>query len=190
MFFVRYVVCMICSLCLLFPLSTSFGSSYDYIKLENRQIWSLDQFATKLAQQHGMRLLLSGTGSLVDAESTRRGFSFIDDRLATVEQARPMVISMLKGFWQKLNGDPLFKTWMLLDDEKRTFFDYAFAMKVSYWDQNNDRPLAPLLSQVRVAEDKISYFTASPKNQSLQLVHSESIAEALKIVSDCPPSRN
>lgn len=170
------------SLFLLIPLNSLCGSSYQYVKLENKQICALNQFATQLAKEHGMRLLLTGTGSLVDAKGTHRGFSFIDDRLATIDQARPMVISMLKAFWKKFNEDPLFKTWMLYDDEKISYYDYAFAMKVSYWDQNNDRPLAPSLSQVRIAEDKISYYTASPKDQSLQLVHSESTVESLKII--------
>lgn len=196
MFWVRNTACVICLLVLLLPLSILFASSYEVNKLKRLQDSTLDQFASKLAQEHGMKLLLSGsgdfvngTGRIVDVKHIRSGFSFIDDRLATIDQARPMVVSMLKGFKQKLNEDPLFKNYMLYDDEKLTYFDYAFAMKICYWDQNNDRPLAPSLSQVRVAEDKITYYYASPKDQSLQLVHSESIAEAFKIVSnlECPP---
>lgn len=152
---------------------------------ERQQGQILTQFATNLAVKHGMKLLLYGrTGDLVDSINSRCGFSFIDFRLATIDQARPIVISMLKALWDKFNGDPNFRYW-LCRSRPNQFYAFAFAMKISYWDQNYDRPLAPSLSQVRVAEDKIEYYTASPKDQSLQLIHSESIAEALKIVS-CP----
>ena len=151
------------------------------VMLENKQYKVLEKFATALAQKHGMKFLLIGTGHLVDQRDSRAGFSFIDDREMTIEQGRPIAVLMVNAFCEKFNKDPLFKTWM-----KRSypglFFSWAFGMKISFWNKDYDRPLAPKLSQIRFIEDKIHYYYASAKDQSLELVHSESIEEAVKIV--------
>lgn len=170
------------SLILIFPSRLLCGIvSREEVKLERKQNKILYHLVTKLAHQHEMKLLLYGVGDLVDSKDSRNGYSLVDFRLATIDQARPLVVSILKAMWQKFNGDPIFRYWLRIAGYNK-LYKYAFAMKISYWDRNYDRPFAPSLSQVRIAEDKISYYYACPKDQSLVLAHEETIPEAFTIV--------
>lgn len=187
MFLIRYFVYLICLISACCPFNGLNGWFFSQpskaILLENKQFKELEKFANILAQKHGMKLLLMGTGHLVDQRDTRKGFSFVDGREMTIQQGRPIAVSMINAFWHKFNSDPLFETWMLLRESPRLFYSYAFGMKISYWNKNYDRPLAPFLSQIRIIEDKINYYYASPKDQSLELIYTESIADAMKIAN-------
>lgn len=186
MYWVRQFVFLTCLISVCCPFKGVegwlFSSLPKEVVLENKQNKELEKFANILAQKHGMKLLLTGTGHLVDQKDTRKGFSFIDGCQMTIEQGRPIAVSMINAFWHKFNNDPLFETYMLRSERPRLFFSYAFGMKISYWDKNYDRPLAPFLSQIRVIEDKIQYYYASPKDQSLELTLTETIADAMKVV--------
>jgi hypothetical protein len=53
-------------------------------------------------------------------------------------------------------------------------------IKLSFWDQNMDRYPAPYISQVRVADGMVYYYSANPSDQSLQLVTSEPLSALLE----------
>jgi hypothetical protein len=163
-----------------------FSQPPKHVQLEKKQNEVLEKFATTLAQKHGMKFLLRGLGHLVDQKETRAGFSFIDGRELTIEQGRPIAVSMIYAFCCKFNNDPLFKTWKIMQESPRFYYLWAFGMKISFWNKDYDRPLAPKLSQIRFIEDKINYYYASAKDQSLELIHSEPIEEAIKIVNKPP----
>ena len=48
------------------------------------------------------------------------------------------------------------------------------AFRINFWDENIDRPVAPYIAEIRLLDDKLSYFTAD-ENQCLVLTFEETV---------------
>ena len=57
------------------------------------------------------------------------------------------------------------------------------AFRINFWDENIDRPVAPHIAEIRLLDDKLSYFTAD-ENQCLILVFEETVKDCLQ---EAPP---
>ena len=53
------------------------------------------------------------------------------------------------------------------------------AFRINFWDENIDRPVAPYIAEIRLLDDKLSYFTAD-ENQRLVLVFEETVKDNLQ----------
>jgi hypothetical protein len=53
-----------------------------------------------------------------------------------------------------------------------------FVYRISFWDENVDRPVAPYIAEIRLFNGKLTYFTAD-ENQQLVLAFEESFSESL-----------
>lgn len=58
----------------------------------------------------------------------------------------------------------------------------VFAIKIAYWDEEMNRPLLPYIADVRLQEGNITYYTADPITQALQVHLVESLPEAINKV--------
>ena len=58
------------------------------------------------------------------------------------------------------------------------FVPEQLAYRISFWDENIDRPVAPYIAEIRLLDGKLSYFTAD-ENQQLVLVFEESFADSM-----------
>ena len=56
------------------------------------------------------------------------------------------------------------------------------AFRINFWDENIDRPVAPYIAEIRLLDDKLSYFTAD-ENQCLVLVFEETVKDNLQRIS-------
>ena len=56
------------------------------------------------------------------------------------------------------------------------------AFRINFWDENIDRPVAPYIAEIRLLDDKLSYFTAD-ENQRLVLVFEETVKDNLQEAS-------
>jgi hypothetical protein len=69
-------------------------------------------------------------------------------------------------------------TWKNEQHPSPTPIPEQFAYRISFWDENIDRPVAPYIAEIRLLDGKLSYFTADD-NQQLVLVFEESFADSL-----------
>ena len=56
------------------------------------------------------------------------------------------------------------------------------AFRINFCDENIDRPVAPYIAEIRLLDDKLSYFTAD-ENQCLVLVFEETVKDNLQRIS-------
>jgi hypothetical protein len=70
-------------------------------------------------------------------------------------------------------------TWKNLKDPTTFPEPRHLAFRISFWDDNVDRWPAPAISEIRLFDEKLQYFT-SDENQSLILVHEESFDDAVR----------
>jgi hypothetical protein len=51
------------------------------------------------------------------------------------------------------------------------------AFRISFWDENIDRQIAPYIAEIRLLDGKLKYYTAD-EGQRLELVYEETFDEA------------
>ena len=69
-------------------------------------------------------------------------------------------------------------TWTKTKYPSPTPVPEHYAFRITFWDENVDRPLAPYIAEIRLLDGKLSYFTAD-ENQWLVLTGEETFANAL-----------
>jgi hypothetical protein len=144
---------------------------------------NLEAFGKQLAKKNGLKFLIDGVGTVVDSTDVYWDMSFTSDRAMTIDDARPLVVSMIQDFWVKVNKDPIYKTEL---DKRHAFYTYVdpnitpqrLGFKLAFWDKNVDRPLPPYLAQIKVLKGVIQYYQANPKDQSFQPPIIETFQEA------------
>lgn len=133
----------------------------------------IDDFGKKLAQKNEMKFLRSGVGAIVNSNLTAWDLSLTSNKNWTIEQARPIIVSMIKEFLNLVLDNPDIENYIKKISSNRPSFNSELSprrigFKLAFWDENVDRPLPPYLAQIKVMEGKIFYFYANPKDQSLQ----------------------
>jgi hypothetical protein len=148
---------------------------------------SLANFGEQLAKKNGMKCLKTHVGSIVDSKIVAWDISLLSDQQLTIEQARPMVVAMIKDFWKKVNDDPSFDNG--LKELHKTMSWYSpeltpkrLGIRIAFWDKDVNRPLPPYISQIKVLEGRIEYYQANPKDQSLLPPYIETFEQALKLI--------
>lgn len=133
----------------------------------------LESYGRQLAKQYGMDYISRGVGNIVDSMEVYWDLNLFSQQRLTIEQSRHIVVAFMTDFWNKLSRDEA-----ILDDiqynirEKllphQQMIPSALGLRLSFWDENVDRYPSPYVSRVVVAEGKVRYYMADPKDQSLQ----------------------
>ena len=63
-------------------------------------------------------------------------------------------------------------------DSSPTPIPEQFAFRISFWDENIDRPVAPYVAEIRLLDGRLSYFTADD-NQQLVLAFEETFSQSI-----------
>ncbi len=149
------------------------AEDYNPIWKYNPSWASFARLSKRLANQHHMRLIGSGTGVLVDGEKVRWAFSVVDGRKLTLEEAKILAADLLKDVFKSVMSDPLYEAYFKkLNKEEpghpsQTSREY-FGFRVAFWDKNMDRPLAPYVAQIRAVDGRVEFYYADPETQALQ----------------------
>jgi hypothetical protein len=157
--------------------ATHVGPAYD-----TRPRNHLDAFSKKLAKQLQLKLLYSGTRSLVDAEQAIWTLSLTSSQKFTLEQARKLAADLTYRLLCKIYEDPSFANYCKISATKwrsEELKEEYVGFRLAFWDENVDRPLYPYVAQVRLADGNLYFYYADPQTQALQ----EPIVESLKSLS-------
>lgn len=167
----------------LFP-SANYGFKHVGPSYSVKPYVSIEETAREIAAAHRLCLLNVTFGDIADSKKSPWGLSFTSQDSLTIDQARPMVASMLQALLYRLHHDPVFQEYCEQSFNKPTFGNHLIAFRLAFWDENVDRPLFPYLAQIRFADGQIYYHYANPKNQALQ----EPIIETLEAIGLTPSS--
>ena len=74
-------------------------------------------------------------------------------------------------------------TWEKKPYPSPTPIPEQFAYRISFWDENIDRPVAPYIAEIRLFDGELSYFTAD-ENQQLVLTFEEAFGDPLQVRSE------
>lgn len=144
-------------------------------------------FGRWLAKKHGMKHLIAANGNaMLDSEKSLWGISLVDYRSLTKEQARTAIVPVIQDFIEKIYRDPDYSIQLKELGGWYYWFDPVLSperigIKLAFWDQDVNRPLAPYVCLVLVKEGKIFYYYANPKDQSLGDSSVETFEEAFQI---------
>jgi hypothetical protein len=132
-----------------------------------------EAFGKQVAQKYKMKFLNKGVGSVVDSKKVAHDISIMADRHWTIDQARPVITAIMNEFWHKVATDPVFARDAQELQRITKYYDPVLTpsrigLRLAFWDKDVNRPLPPYVCLVIVSEGQIRYYTANPKDQSLQ----------------------
>ena len=150
----------------------SFKKVYYGLPQEQKANQALDVISNEVAKNFNLEFLLSGYSFSETSENAVWLVSFKSSEKLTQKDSSIFVKQFMKTFLEKMRNNRVFNEYLKKSDNnsfsKRTFRDDLFALKLSFWDENMDRPLAPYIAQIRVADNNVYYYYADPKTQALQ----------------------
>jgi hypothetical protein len=116
-----------------------------------------------------------------------RPFDFVlrGSQTLNLEQAKSLAARCNKELLSFAQTNQLYKdyikersTWKNEKHPSPTPIPEQFAYRISFWDENIDRPVAPYIAEIRLLDGTLSYFTAD-ENQQLILAFEEQFPESL-----------
>ena len=125
--------------------------------------------------------------NFVDLDSLERQFGdFIPFEIAfwgnaqlTIDAARKLAVQFSSEFLKFVQNDNPCLAYMVERSTDKYIHDDAtfpeirhIGFRISFWDENIDRQIAPYIAEIRMFEGKLKYFTADD-GQRLVLVHEE-----------------
>ena len=148
--------------------------------LLQREIKALE----KLCSQTNLALTAVGTVGKDYFDSRPIEFALHGTQQLTLKEAQNLAKTCLQCAFDHIKDNQPYRQWI----EKWTspgscqqiYFEPAsdqIAFRINFWDENIDRPVAPYISEIRLLDNKLSYFTAD-ENQCLVLAFEEDVDEA------------
>lgn len=130
---------------------------------------ALDIYGEALAKQYQLKLLLSGTGSIVKSKGTW-ALHFTSSQKMTLEQGRPFAEEIAKRLIGFMSSNPLFTEFFKKAEnyKRSTPSINDMGYKVAFWDEKINRPLPPYLAEIRLCDGKLYYYYANQKTQALE----------------------
>lgn len=128
----------------------------------------MDAYSKKFAAEHQLEIVSSGGCSMRDSCICKWWLNLISRQQLTLEEARSLAADLSSRLLYILHHYPSPPHWHQVRDEFVGF-------RLTFWDQNTDRPLYPCIAQVKLLEGKLYYYYADPVTQALQ----EPIIESL-----------
>lgn len=174
----KWLIAFLCPFILLMSGNSVFAKmSGDDMKLE------LAVFAKSLTSKYGFKYLNSGIGTVVDNLDVSFAIGMMGRQQMTMDQARPIVLNMIKEFFQKVSTTPVFDEYGKRVKKNLYYYDdrmipEKLGFKIAFWDENVNRYPQPYLSQIKVMEGVIYYYYVNPKDQSLGEPVTETYEEA------------
>ena len=142
---------------------------------------SAEKKGKEIAQTLNFEFLWFGTGHMIDTYQHIFTWSFVSQHKWRIEESRTIIIYMVDILWKHVNDDKVFLDYQLymktFDPKTKPYlYPERIGFKLSFWDDNYDRPLTPYLAQIIYMNEKFYYYYADQKTQALQ----EPIVETLE----------
>ncbi len=146
----------------------------------------LDRFSCSIAKKYNMEFLVIGNKWIVDDNYNNWSILFSNRNRMTIEQARPLVKNIICEFIAEIKTQPVYRQWVIFMTKRDSKWDAdinpgRLGIKIGFWDENMDRPLAPYLAQILVVNRVVKYYYADPNTQALQEPPIEETFEQLGI---------
>ncbi len=150
-------------------MSAKYEGLKEDVAINNRK----ERFGVGIAKKYNMEFLLVGGQPLIGNQKTRWAVSLLNRNQLTLEQARPLVKNIICEFIYEIKTQPVYRQWMLFMKKEYSKWDTdinssKLGFKIGFWNQNVDRPLAPYLAHILVADRTVKYYYADPNTQALQ----------------------
>lgn len=149
---------------------------------------TIDNFCHKLAKNYNLKLLLTGYGNIVDSGQVQWDVSLLSHQEMKLEESRKLIVSLTHDYLTKVYNDPLLIKYIESSMEQTRWWippaikPSRVGIKLSFWTKNFDRVPKPYIAQALLKNEKFEYFTTNPEDQSLILLHSESLQEAFDLL--------
>jgi hypothetical protein len=170
---------------ILFSFALTFGGRlFAWDGMANERFFKI--FAQNLAKKYKMEYLNIGVGTIVDSNVVALDTSLVDHRSLTLEQARPIVVAMIRDLLHEVYHNPAYAAYLKKNGQEIAWYDPVlspkrFGIKIAFWDKDVNRPSPPYLSQIKISEGLIHYFYANP-DQSLGTPFTETFEQAMELV--------
>ena len=168
-------------------------------KLWEKADRTLDNFCLKLAKNYHLKLLLTGYGNIVDSHQAHWDISLLSHEQLSLEEVRKLMVFLSHDFLCKIYTDPVLIKDLEANLEREEWKTppalqhSRIGIKLSFWTKNFDRISKPYIAQSLFYDEKFEYFVTNPVDQSLVLLHSESLEEAFNLLAKTlpkPPATN
>ena len=112
-------------------------------------------------------------------------FALHGSQLLELEKARDLAKTCLKQMFEYAQNSSIYKEHVKTATPPCSARCYCpsrvpspeqISFRISFWDENIDRPASPYIAEIRLLDGKLSYFTADD-NQQLVLVFEEAVNE-------------
>jgi hypothetical protein len=157
---------------------------YDKNRWDIERDNSLNILAEELSEKYNMKYLNYSVGTLVDSYKVAWDISLMSRSILQIDEIRPIITNMIQDFTTKVYQDPLFQRGL---DEMHAFYSDGsydpelspkrIGLRISFWDENMDRPSPPYVSLIKVLEGRIEYYQAN-EDQILKTPYVETFEEA------------
>jgi hypothetical protein len=143
------------------------------------------ELVKKFCATNNLAITTFGTVGKHYFDSRAFDFALRSSQSISLEQAKALATRCNKELVSFAQTSQVYKdyikersTWKHERYPSPTPIPEQFAYRISFWDENIDRPVAPYIAEIRLLDGKLSYFTADD-NQHLVLVFEESFADSL-----------
>jgi hypothetical protein len=144
-----------------------------------------DELIERFCKQNNLAITIWGVVGKHYFDHRPFEFALRSSQNISLEQAKALAARCNKEMLSFAQTSQLYKdyikersTWKNEQHPSPTPIPEQFAYRISFWDENIDRPVAPYIAEIRLLDGKLSYFTADD-NQQLVLVFEESFADSL-----------
>lgn len=130
----------------------------------------LKTYAKQLKSQHQMELIGLGVSSLIGKGDLLYAMSFTHPGKLTLEEGKKLAKEISTTLMHEMPKKKLFIDYYAIVNEfKKNELpqDKWLGYKISFWDEDVNRPLYPYLAQIRFAQKKVFFYYADPKTQAL-----------------------
>jgi len=146
--------------------------SDEYHNLVKRQIECINQIkqlSKQFEEQYKTRYLQNFLNNDVNRPDYSFNLDLMIQKKMTIDEARPLIVSMIRQFWQLMKTNPNFvsvRNYLVSPPKQLT--PNNIAIKLSFWDENMDRYHAPYVALIHAKYSEIAYYFTNPEDQFLQ----------------------
>jgi len=165
-----FLICVLFSNC---NMLHAFSWPWEEVNQSTVTTEHLKDFGQQLGDKYKLKYLNNGVGTVVDSKNVAYDLSFMCNHCVTIDQSRKLAKNIMNDFWRFASTDKeIYKDMQvyckILKNYDPILTPNRLGMKLSFWDKNMNRLPAPYISQVIVSDGFIYFYTADPKDQSLQ----------------------
>jgi hypothetical protein len=135
---------------------------------------AFDKLGYRLADRYGLCFLNSGIGShLVGSDKCLWALHLMGRQKLTIEEARPIASAIAQALIMNMYRDPVYTNAQNeftrgKNPASRPLNNDLMGFRLTFWDENMDRPLKPYVAQIRLSDSKLYYYYADSSTQALE----------------------